>query len=134
MYVRFEKIKTFYRIPLLFNEIFIHITNNGWYVHTTDRTVYNNLQWFKGSLMWKQELQNRWSQWSSCAKKSFFFFFRFVLYSYLQENLEKCCDNHISDVQYLFQREITGVFFISNDAENEFTLNKNKYLKENFWT
>lgn len=29
MYVRIEKIKTFYRIPLLFNEIFIHITNNG---------------------------------------------------------------------------------------------------------
>lgn len=31
MYVRIEKIKTFYRIPLLFNEKFVHITNNGRY-------------------------------------------------------------------------------------------------------
>lgn len=81
--LEWKKIKTFYRIPLLLNKKITHRTNNGWYVHTTDRTVYNSLQWFKGSLMWKQELQNRWSQWSLGAKKSFFFFFRFVLYSYL---------------------------------------------------
>lgn len=44
MYVRIEKIKSFYRIPLLFNKKFIHITNNGRYVHTTDRIVYSDLK------------------------------------------------------------------------------------------
>lgn len=44
MYVRIEKIKMFYRIFLLFNEIFIYIMNNGWYVYMMDRIVYSDLK------------------------------------------------------------------------------------------
>lgn len=44
MYVRIEKIKMFYRIFLLFNEIFIYIMNNGWYVYMMDRIIYNDLK------------------------------------------------------------------------------------------